>query len=886
MVPRLNFFTGCLASDRFPFAQSIANENRVGKLLQFSCQSRCGVKTYANSSDEGIWKTCMCDRICLFLGDCCYDYLMKCGAQKLNIDKALAEQANFRRFADYATCDNHQMSSESPCGIRIVNRCPEDNLHTIHSVLCEAKNGTTSMFMPVVARGVPFRNVYCAACHGMLKRDVRIISKDHQLLCGDDGWEDTPWNMFNPRLSCAQNTLKVSKSYALMKFRLSENCNHDVLPSAEHCNDDEYQEECRAYSAYRAVRRENRILKNEACLACKMKGISSNITRSPRICPTTKHNRLSIINLFQFIESPPRPIPGDCPELNATGTPGNLCLMTKCQPGFNLYDNQCIPQNCSKSFLQPHENIYSTRYKIADLFRPALLVMFKKWGRRSHSLGGINDNTISILKDGQPCSLIQAHTYQHLLKVPNSRVLHCLIIYSDPFSFVNIVKMMETRELEDEIFFGFNVIKMVAFNHDPKYGLNCTRNTIFQQMIHQSESSEYRMKFISIKTGRPLCSDRDPIVVIKDTIKHEVTYQALFCKPNIGDARCCLKGYSAYDICPKYELEGIPDTWRGAMTLGGYMTADEYIYSKNGNVFVCTDVYDEMYMQFGFLGLKNAVLICYIVSLLSLLTTIVIYARNPSLRTKPGLMLLNLVLALFLAQLLFIMNSYALFKSSPIVCQIMATAQHYFWLASFAWMVCISLDLFQCLSNIATSALSHVGLKYHVYVIAAWVIPSLIPLSATVLTVTEAMDVYDVKTCWLSAPKNVFYFFALPVLCVVTTNVCLFAGSVCRLRAMWENATFAGRREDNKQRLIQCVKVSSWMGISWFFGIIPNFVHVQALWYIFAASNAFQGVHIFFAFGLTGRARILKKGNNHADTVQVSSTNVTPVVAQSEIWLI
>ena len=824
--------------------------------------------------------TCMCDGICLFLGDCCYDYLMKCGPQKLNIDEALAEQAHFRRFADYAICDNDQTNPKYPCGLRMVNQCPEDKKHTIHSSLCGNKTGTISTFMPVVARGVPFRNVYCAACHGMPKKDVHIISKDQQLHCYDHRWPNI-WNMFTHSILCKKCVLKVSTSYASMMARLYENCRHDVSVPVEYCNDDEYEEECRAY---RAVRGENIIMKNEACLACKMKGNSSIITTSPPTCSGHRYRSPSIINLFQFIESQPRPRPQDCPERYATGTPGNLCLMKKCQPGFNLYDTQCIPHNCSISHFEPLENIYSTVYNIADFFRPALLVMFKSWDGHSHSLDDINNNTISILKDWQPCSLTQAHTYQHLLKVPNSRGLHCFIIYSDAFSFVNIVQMMESGELEDEFFFGFHIIKMVAFNHDPKRGLNCSWNTCSEQVTHKNGTSKYSMKFISLKIGRPLYSDRDPLLVIKNTMGHGITYHALFCKLDIGNARFCLKGYSAYDICPKYELEGILGTSRSAMMLGRYMIADEYIHSKNGNVLVCTDLYDQTYMKFGSQKLTNVALICYIVSLLSLLATFIIYARHPVLRTKPGLILLNLIVALFLAQLLFIMNSYTLFKSLPIVCQFMATTQHYFWLASFAWMVCISLDLFQCLSKITTSALSHVGFKYHFYVIVGWVIPSLIPLSATVLTVTEAMGVYDVKTCWLSGPKNVFYFFALPVLCVVTTNVCLFAGSVCRLHAMWQNASFAGRREDNKQRLIQCVKVSSWMGISWLFGIIPNFVHVQALWYVFAASNAFQGVHILFAFGLTGRARILKRGNNHANTLQVLSTNVTQVVVRSENW--
>ena len=159
--------------------------------------------------------------------------------------------------------------------------------------------------------------------------------------------------------------------------------------------------------------------------------------------------------------------------------------------------------------------------------------------------------------------------------------------------------MMESGELEDKIFLGFHVIKMVAFNHDPKRGLNCTWNTRSEQVTHKNGTSKYSMKFISLKIGRPLYSDRDPLLVIKNTMGHGITYHALFCKLNIGNARFCLKGYSAYDICPKYELEGILGTSRSAMTLGRYMIADEYIHSKNGNVLVCTDLYDQTYMKFG-----------------------------------------------------------------------------------------------------------------------------------------------------------------------------------------------------------------------------------------------------------------------------------------------
>ena len=53
-----------------------------------------------------------------------------------------------------------------------------------------------------------------------------------------------------------------------------------------------------------------------------------------------------------------------------------MCLMKKCQPGFKLHDNQCISRNYTTICFETNENIYSARYDIADLFRPALVVIF------------------------------------------------------------------------------------------------------------------------------------------------------------------------------------------------------------------------------------------------------------------------------------------------------------------------------------------------------------------------------------------------------------------------------------------------------------------------------------------------------------------------------
>ena len=259
-----DLFPACRASDRFPFAQSIANANRKGELLQFSCHDRCN-GTFTN---EIVTTTCKCDHTCLFLGDCCYDYLVKCSRQKLSINKALVKQANSRRFFDHAICDTSYLNS--PYGLRVVNQCPK---YSTHSARCGAKTGTLSNFMPVVAKGIPFRNVYCAACHGMLMKDVHTISKNPGLSCAPlKDVLPVPWNIFNHKLSCSRKPNEVSSAYKTIKDRIEEYCFFDTFHPIENCDDHKYKEECQIY---RAIPLENDLVKNKACLTCMIRNNKS-----------------------------------------------------------------------------------------------------------------------------------------------------------------------------------------------------------------------------------------------------------------------------------------------------------------------------------------------------------------------------------------------------------------------------------------------------------------------------------------------------------------------------------------------------------------------------------------------------------------------------------
>ena len=429
--------------------------------------------------------------------------------------------------------------------------------------------------------------------------------------------------------------------------------------------------------------------------------------------------------------------------------------------------------------------------------------------------------------------------------------------------------------------------RMIILNHDPVVGVTCSAGVHPEPITHSETTNKNLVEFRTRKMDRVFVSNRDPVIISRNWYaREEDEMWVLLCKPNNESPGCNLMDYNAYAnyvACPKYELKSLPSFWTNSVTLsnGEKLFAEEYMKSVEGHVLVCSDVYDDEYIDFLANRMAIAVSTCYSVSLLCLLTTFLIHLIYRPLRTLPGLMLMNLIVALFLAQFMYLLNSFGLFLGEPILCQVLATAQHYFWLASFAWMACMSLDIFNCLSASCTTVNTYVAAKYFKYVLAGWLAPLPIPLVANVLTNTTTGEIgYDSTLCWLAGSKAVLYLFALPVLTIVGINIFLFVGSVCRLCALLQNAAYVGRKEDNKQRLIQCIKLSSWMGISWLFGIVPNFLDIDALWYVFAVANAFQGVHIFFAFGVTGRARVLmRRGVREKTIASVVFTTTVPSIS-------
>ena len=391
----------------------------------------------------------------------------------------------------------------------------------------------------------------------------------------------------------------------------------------------------------------------------------------------------------------------------------------------------------------------------------------------------------------------------------------------------------------------------MLLNHDPTPAISYSGDIKLKSMTPHQDVIDGVVHVKSMESRQLFASNKDPMIISMLGDGSGTDILAFECQPHIGNKTCSerlqYESLSPIESCLKYELAYGSNNHNGIILLktGRTLQKDEFIITDNGTILMCVDMCEESNKKQRILLILDS--LAYTIPLMCLLIIFMIYCCHQALRTFPGLMLMNLTTALFFAQLFFLLNRWGLFQALPTLCQIVASAQHYFWLASFAWMACMSMDVFHCLASTYTHSQRihkvQICKVCSCRVAFANCIPRNIYCAYKVAVSALAYDTF--VSCWLATHQGILYLFAIPVLTVVFANFLLFIGGVCRLSILLKIASFVGRKEENQQRLTQCMKLSSWMGLLWIFGIIPNFARVEVLWHLFLASNALQGVHIF-----------------------------------------
>ncbi|RNA25555.1 EGF-like module-containing mucin-like hormone receptor-like, partial [Brachionus plicatilis] len=193
------------------------------------------------------------------------------------------------------------------------------------------------------------------------------------------------------------------------------------------------------------------------------------------------------------------------------------------------------------------------------------------------------------------------------------------------------------------------------------------------------------------------------------------------------------------------ELKSMPDRSFCSPALNKCYFLDEYEYDPimpSEYIRVCKS--NDFHQEPGFsLNLKTDLnktisgwisFLSIVISLIFMFLTLFTYFIFKQMRNLPGWNIINVTLALTLAQFCFLLGSFL--NLFPLLCFILSILTHYGFLASFFWMNVIAFDLYRNFCNksslilIQTIRLKERLPKYSLY---AWIIPLVIIISGLIV---------------------------------------------------------------------------------------------------------------------------------------------------------
>ena len=262
------------------------------------------------------------------------------------------------------------------------------------------------------------------------------------------------------------------------------------------------------------------------------------------------------------------------------------------------------------------------------------------------------------------------------------------------------------------------------------------------------------------------------------------------------------------------------------------------------------------------------------VSMLFLLVTLTTYALLAPLRNVPGICVMNLCSALLLAQLTFLLAGLRDIRADELRCAVIAAAQHFLWLAAFLWMNVLAYDIARVLTlPVASDNASRA--RACAYAAYAWGAPAAFVSICVVLHSAPhtAFRYGSSVLCWLSGERAVLYYFAVPLATIIATNAVLFAHTLVKVRRTIRAAKHAAPRNRNELRIY--VRLTSVMGFTWLLGFLANVRVLAFLWYAFILCNTLQGLFIFISFVCKKRIAHLYKERFGQRVATVTTTNRT-----------
>ncbi|XP_072369907.1 adhesion G-protein coupled receptor G6 isoform X1 [Scyliorhinus torazame] len=232
-------------------------------------------------------------------------------------------------------------------------------------------------------------------------------------------------------------------------------------------------------------------------------------------------------------------------------------------------------------------------------------------------------------------------------------------------------------------------------------------------------------------------------------------------------------------------------------------------------------------------------------------TTLLTYVAFEKLRRDyPSKILMNLSTALFLLNLMFLIDGWLASFNIPGLCIAVAALLHFFLLASFTWMGLEAVHMYIALVKVFNTYIRKYMLKF---CIIGWGLPALV----VVIVLAININFYGAKEyggesdneasqfCWINHPI-VFYVTCVSYFVIVfLVNVAMFI--VVLMQICGRNGKKSNRnlREEILRNLRSVVSLTFLLGMTWGFAFFAWGPVNLAFMYLFAIFNSLQGFFVF-----------------------------------------
>ncbi|XP_015586927.1 cadherin EGF LAG seven-pass G-type receptor 1 isoform X2 [Cephus cinctus] len=247
-------------------------------------------------------------------------------------------------------------------------------------------------------------------------------------------------------------------------------------------------------------------------------------------------------------------------------------------------------------------------------------------------------------------------------------------------------------------------------------------------------------------------------------------------------------------------------------------------------------------------------------SLVALVFAFITYSLFSDLRSLAGTTLMNLLAALFMVQLLFIVGVGGVQDSE--LCISLGLSLQYVRVSVVCWLAAMCHHLYATVASLPCCDDAPAYLKYSIF---AWGAPMISFGLAILLQRQENHDFWDIHdltpfNCWFLGSKATVYTYGIPVvlLLLVSGYYLLKAAIVARYTCSMQLEV--KRREKMKRRralqLVLFLKVNLIIGSVAGCGVAARVWEIPILWAIFCTGHSLQGLAV--ALSVACNCRVLK----------------------------